>query len=84
MRAAVERLRGYAEAAGRDPMKIGLEPQLTINRGGPDYWTAYADGWRGLGATHLCVNTMGNGFTKPAEHLAAIQEVANVLGVGAS
>jgi probable F420-dependent oxidoreductase len=81
MRAAIERLHGYAEAAGRDPQSIGLEPQLTIFRGGPEYWLQHANGWRELGATHLCINTMGSGFTSPDQHLRAIQDVANVLGV---
>ncbi|MDP9364111.1 MAG: LLM class F420-dependent oxidoreductase, partial [Chloroflexota bacterium] len=32
MRGAVERLRGYAQDAGRDPASIGLEPQLNVGR----------------------------------------------------
>ena len=82
MRRAVGRVRGYAVEAGRDPDRIGLEPQLNVGRGTPDAWRAFVDGWRGLGATHLCLSTMGNGFTQPAEHLAALERAADALSVG--
>ena len=81
MRAAVERLRGYAAEAGRDPEAIGLEPQLNVGRDDPDAWRAFVDGWRDLGASHLCLSTMGNGFTRPADHLAALERAASELGV---
>jgi probable F420-dependent oxidoreductase len=84
MRAAVDRLRGYATEAGRDPATIGLEPQLTLAQQRPAEWVPFVEGWRALGATHLCVNTMRCGFTTPAQHLAAITEVAAALGVGES
>jgi len=82
MRDAVGRLRDYATAAGRDPASIGLEPQLNVGRGEPDEWRAFVDGWRELGATHLCLSTMGNGFSTPADHLAALTRAATELGVG--
>ena len=83
MRAAIERLHGYAAEAGRDPASIGLEPQLNVGRGTPDEWRAFLEGWTALGATHLCLTTMGNGFTMPTEHLAALRRAADALGVGA-
>jgi hypothetical protein len=39
------------------------------------------EGWRRLGATHLCVNTMRAGFQTPAEHIAALERVAVELGL---
>jgi probable F420-dependent oxidoreductase len=84
MRSAVERLRGYAREAGRDPDAIGLEPQLTLTRGNPDYWRSHLEGWRELGATHLCLNTMGGGLTSPDKHLSLIRRAAAELGVPAS
>lgn len=84
MRAAVERLRAYTAQAGRDPDAIGLEPQLNVGRGTPEEWTAFVEGWRALGATHLCLTTMGNGFTTPGQHLDAVARAAIVLGVGAA
>lgn len=82
MRAAIGRLHDYARAAGRDPASIGLEAQLNVGRGTPQEWRAFLDGWRELGATHCCFTTMGNGFTTPGQHLAALTRAANELGVG--
>ncbi len=81
MRAAVARLRDYAVAAGRNPEAIGLEPQLNVGQGSPEEWRAFVDGWRELGATHLCLNTMKNGFTTPEEHLAALTRAAEVFEI---
>jgi hypothetical protein len=83
MRAAVERIQRYASEAGRDPDAIGLEPQLNVGRGHPDEWRTFVAGWRDLGATHLCLSTMGNGFATPAEHITALTRAAEELGVGA-
>ncbi len=82
MRAAMDRLRGYALEAGRDPSTIGIEPQLNVGRGTPDDWRAYVAEWEALGATHFCLGTMGNGFTAPDEHLEALARAAEALGVG--
>ncbi len=81
MRAAVERLRAYAVEVGRNPDAIGLEPQLNVGRGDPDAWRSFVEGWRALGATHLCLTTMGNGLPTPAAHLAALTRAADELGV---
>lgn len=83
MRAAIARIHRYASEAGRDPAAIGLEPQLNVGRGDPDSWRAFIDGWLALGATHLCLSTMGNGFTSPDQHVAALTRAAVELGVGA-
>lgn len=82
MRDTLARLRQYTIDAGRNPELIGLEPQLSLFRGGPDYWHQHVDGWNELGAGYISVNTMKCGFTSPAEHLAAIERVAAELGVG--
>ncbi|MEZ4531028.1 MAG: LLM class F420-dependent oxidoreductase [Thermomicrobiales bacterium] len=81
MAAALERLWGYTRDAGRDPAEIGLEPKLDVNSGSPDVWHAYVEGWRRLGATHLCVNTMRAGYRTPGEHIAALEVVARELGI---
>lgn len=82
MRAAIARIHDYAREAGRDPAAIGLEPQLNVGSGTPDDWRAFVDGWQDLGATHLCLTTMRNGFTTPGQHIAALTRAANELGVG--
>ena len=80
---AIDRIRRYAVEAGRDPDRIGLEPQLTLAQTNQDAWLPFVDGWRRLGASHLCVNTMRCGFATPDQHLAAITRVAEALGVTA-
>jgi alkanesulfonate monooxygenase SsuD/methylene tetrahydromethanopterin reductase-like flavin-dependent oxidoreductase (luciferase family) len=69
---ALDRLRGYATAAGRDPNTLGIECGMRIRADDdPQAWVDTATAFRDLGATHLRVSTMGGGYATPAEHLAA-------------
>jgi probable F420-dependent oxidoreductase len=74
----LDRLRGYADAAGRSPARIGIEPRVELRYGEPDRWPALVDGWRELGATHLAISTQGLGLTG-REHLAAIERLHREL-----
>jgi probable F420-dependent oxidoreductase len=76
----LERLRELTIAAGRDPNQIGIEAQLSFARVPATERERYVAGWQQLGATHLCVNLMGQGLT-PHEHLAQLRVVAEQLGV---
>ena len=78
-RAAIERLREYARAAGRDPTSIGIEPRVNAATGDPDDWRKVHATWRELGATHLSVNTMGAGFTSVDQHISALSAFINVV-----
>ncbi|GAA1689391.1 hypothetical protein GCM10009745_38130 [Kribbella yunnanensis] len=80
MRAQLETIREAAERAGRDPGEIGIEARLSLNAVPQEEWRAYADAWRDLGATHLCVNTMNFGLTRPEEHAQLLREVLPTLG----
>jgi len=71
-REMVERLRGSARDAGRNPADIGIEPRLNLDRTPADTWADYLAGWRDLGATHLCVNTMGLGHSTADDHVASL------------
>jgi probable F420-dependent oxidoreductase len=81
MRAQIERLREYARAAGRDPAAIGLEPQLSLGRLPEAEWEPHVRGWQELGATHLCINTMGGGFGSLEGHVAALRRAKELLGL---
>ena len=72
--AMIDRIRGYAEEAGRPPTEIGIEARLTIAGQPRDNWLGYVAAWQQLGATHLCVNTMGMQFAHVDEHLAALAD----------
>jgi hypothetical protein len=49
MRPLVERLRLYAQEAGRDPAQIGLEAMVNSREGQPDDWVRQIEAWRELG-----------------------------------
>lgn len=72
-RETLERMRGYARAAGRDPAEIGIEGRISLQGTTPEIRAKEATAWRDLGATHLSVNTMRAGLKTPAEHIAAIE-----------
>lgn len=74
------RLREMLVAAGRAPDSFGIEARLSVSRVPQDTWADYAATWQRLGATHLCVNTMGFGLTSPAEHLAVLERVMAAIG----
>jgi len=68
--AVLERLRGYACAAGRDPAAIAVEGVMRVRpTDDADRWAATALAYQRLGATHLKVSAAGNRFTEPAEHV---------------
>ncbi|TDW70677.1 LLM class F420-dependent oxidoreductase [Kribbella pratensis] len=73
-------IREAAEAAGRDPQSVGIEARLTLGAVPEQDWPAFADGWRDLGATHLCVNTMNMGLATPQDHAKVLAEVLPKLG----
>jgi probable F420-dependent oxidoreductase len=69
-----------AEASGRDPQSIGIEARLTLGAVPEQDWRPFADAWRALGATHLCVNTMNMGLSHPEEHARVLRDVLPRLG----
>lgn len=73
-RPAADALRGYLAEQGRDPATFGIDARLTLKHQPPETWPAYVEGWRALGATHFCCNTMGMGFRSIDEHLTALDE----------
>lgn len=78
-REVLNHLRGYIAEAGRSPEDVGIEARLNVSREPEAQWSSYAGAWRELGATHLCVNTMGAGFTSIQGHLDALRKAREVL-----
>jgi len=64
---------------GRSRPEVGLEPRVSYGRGDAEQWARLIDDWRGAGATHLTINTMGSGFTRPDEHVAALRAFAEAV-----
>jgi probable F420-dependent oxidoreductase len=69
----------YLREAGRDRKSFGLDPWISISALSKDEWRTRAETWRGLGATHLAVNTMGAGFTTPQAHIDAIRSFRSIV-----
>jgi len=79
-RATVERLKIFADEAGRDAASIGMEPRINLSDGDPEFWQEQARAWEDMGATHISVNTMQAGLHSPQDHINAIQQFKEVIG----
>ncbi len=64
-----------AVAAGRDPAAIGMEGRINTAID-PDAAAAELAAWAEAGASHVSVNTMGQGLRTVDDHLAALSAVA--------
>lgn len=76
----IEAIRGYLEEEGRDPTTFGIDPWISVGRQDRSTWAKLAADWQAVGATHLAVNTMGAGFTTPAQHLDALRQFKETVG----
>jgi probable F420-dependent oxidoreductase len=78
--AALERLKGYVTAAGRDLSSFGVEGFLTFGAG-PGKWGAHMETWEKAGASHVSLNTMSCGLNSPREHIEALRTYAGGVGL---
>ena len=69
----IDSMKRQAEAAGRDPSSIGIESWVSMGSLSESEWRERIETWRGLGATHMSVNTMNAGFDSPQGHIDAIR-----------
>lgn len=67
----VEKVRGYVAEAGRDPRTFGIDVRMSLKVTPEAEWPQEAALWRAQEVSHLCLVTMGVGFTSPDQHLAA-------------
>lgn len=79
-RATLERMYGYASAAGRDPAQIGVEGRVSLLDSTPAERERDAQAWAALGASHFSLNTMRVGLRSPAEHIEAISAFKKMVG----
>ena len=77
---AFAKLSQYTREAGRDPASIGLEVWVSTGAGGPDEWREEFLYWKGVGVTHITLNsTYARGPHQRiagrtvADHLAAMK-----------
>jgi probable F420-dependent oxidoreductase len=69
----LERMRGYAREYGRDPAKIGLDGRMRVPLDDADTWADTVARWRSIGATHVSVNTMGEGLSGATGHIKRLE-----------
>ncbi|HYM16820.1 MAG TPA: LLM class F420-dependent oxidoreductase [Dehalococcoidia bacterium] len=77
---SIERLHGYLAAAGRSPADFGIEGRISIFNTPEAQWPQALDGWRGLGASHVSVNTMNAKLPSPEAHIDAIRRFKAAAG----
>jgi probable F420-dependent oxidoreductase len=73
---SLEKLAHFLDEAGRPWSGFGIEARLQYDSADTKGRQSLAHEWRQAGATHLSINTMGCGFSTPAEHLRAIADIA--------
>jgi probable F420-dependent oxidoreductase len=77
-RMMIEKIRSYANDAGRNPNDIGIEGRISYGQGSPDSWRKDLAAWKSLGATHVSFNTMKAGLNSPSAHIEAIRRFSKV------
>ena len=78
---ALETLRRLLGEAGRDPAAFGIEARMNLKTFAPPEWQAHLAAWQQAGATHFSVNTMGCGYQTPQQHIAALRQFAQAVGL---
>jgi probable F420-dependent oxidoreductase len=71
-----------ARNAGRDAASIGMEGRVSWTPADPDGFCRRVERWRGVGATHLTIDTMYTSQITVDDHIAALQHAASLVGVG--
>lgn len=77
---SVNKVREYVAAEGRDPAQFGIEGILNYSDG-PEKWVERMESWRKVGASHICVRTMGEKPVGPATQIEAIRKYAEAVGL---
>lgn len=78
-REMVARLHTYLAEAGREPASFGMETWISIGNRQEAEWARQATLLKGLGLTHLAVNTMRAGLLSPGAHIEAIKRFKDVV-----
>jgi probable F420-dependent oxidoreductase len=79
---SLDLIRRTLDETGRSSRDFGLEARLVYGEGDPLVWDNQIVEWKAAGTTHISFNTMGHGFDTPLKHLAAVQKIATILGLG--
>ena len=78
-RELLAQLHEYGREYGRNPGAIGVEVRLHAGAHTATGWADAARAWSALGATHLSVNTMGDGLRGAEAHLRRLEDAIKAL-----
>jgi probable F420-dependent oxidoreductase len=70
----------YLDRHGRDPARFGIDATVYCAGDDVDRWLRDAERWAALGATHISVQTLGQGYATWDQHLDAIRRFKEGLG----
>ncbi len=79
LRAGLKTLHSYLREAGREPDNFGLDVRIEGKYTPQNQWAGEVSQLKEMGATHVCINTMGMGHTRLQEHLDAITHFKTIL-----
>jgi probable F420-dependent oxidoreductase len=69
----LDRMRTFARDYGRDPASIGIEGRFIFAAAGESSWEMTLAAWRRIGASHLAIDTMGDGLRGAEAHLRRLE-----------
>jgi probable F420-dependent oxidoreductase len=69
----MERVFKLLETNGRDPGRFGIDATVYCKGDDADQWLRDAERWRKLGATHISVQTLGQGYASWDKHINAVR-----------
>lgn len=69
----MERVFKLLETNGRDPARFGIDATVYCKGDDADQWLRDAERWRELGATHISVQTLGQGYASRDKHIEAVR-----------
>lgn len=78
-KAAVERVRNYAQEAGRDPSAVDIAPVLHLSRSSFDELLDEVSQWQEIGATHIYLDTMRAGLESARKHIEMIERFKKAI-----
>ena len=76
----MERVFKLLEQYGRDPARFGLDATVYCKGDDADRWLRDAERWQELGATHISVQTLGQGYAAWDRHIEAVRRFMEGLG----
>jgi probable F420-dependent oxidoreductase len=78
---AIEIIRRSLAEINRPREQFGIEARIHYGDGNPETWYTLMRDWQAAGARHFSVNTMNCGFSRPEQHIQAIQRFAQAVQV---